>query len=737
MTKQPETTLKKRRTIIAIVSFVLLFVVLLAMEISTQNIATSSPIANYVIFYSFYNVNFILLLVLFYLVIRNLVKLYFERQRRVPGAKFRTKLIVSFFLLTIIPSVLLFLFARVLIAQTIEYWFSAPIEQSLKGAIDVSDQYKKTRLEKSEHFSSLIGKTLIRRNLLAPRNNSHLKNYLNAKLREYDLDSIFIYNDKGNEIIHIDTGKKGEPKPDKKLIAQTLTGKKYTKAESDVEDDSIFGTFTMKEGQNKTIGVVAVGYYLPKSTSQDIRSVALAFKDYRQKEIFKKPIMDNYIAMFAIVTVLVIFAAMWFGFQLAKEITVPIQQLAEGTHEVAEGNLDFHIDIKVKDRSQDEIGILVDSFNKMTHDLKIHKLELEDKNMSLENTNRELDRRRSYIETVLETVSTGVISLDAWGKITTINDAAEDMLQIRGEDYAGKHYQQAFAKTQLEPLKKVINELEETRDRSIRQEINLNISGEVFTLMTNIRELYDGNGTLMGMVMVLDNVTELVRAQRVAAWREVARMIAHEIKNPLTPIKLSAQRLKKRYFQKISGDDAVFEECVDTIIQEVDDLKGMINEFSNFARMPVFDPVDTNIENVINETISLYKTSMKDVKIDLVSSGEMPSLKLDPDQIKRVFINLVDNAIEAMGGNGEIKVALEYLKDLQTVKIEFSDNGAGIAPNIKEKMFMPYFSTKKKGTGLGLAIVNTIISEHRGYIRVKDNKPRGTTFVIELPVRVA
>jgi len=496
------------------------------------------------------------------------------------------------------------------------------------------------------------------------------------------------------------------------------------------------GWFPLKTEKNK-IGVVAVGYYLSRSLTQDIRSAALAFDDYRQKEILKKPIANSYIAMFAIVTILVIFAAMWFGFQLAKEITIPIRQLAEGTKEVSSGNLDFHMDIKVNDKSEDEIGILVDSFNKMTNDIKVKEIALQDKNRSLQKTNRELDLRRNYIETVLENIGTGVISCDRWGRITTINAAAEEMLYMKVSDFTGKLYKDVFATAKLDPLRRILLELEEMQEISVEEEVNLNIKGEVFTFMVNVSQLFDNQKSQIGLVMVLENTTELVRAQRVAAWREVARRIAHEIKNPLTPIKLSAQRLKKKYFQDGSEDSEIFRSCVDTIIQEVDDLKNMVNEFSNFARMPSFNPVDVNIKDLANETISLYKTSMRNVKINIINTESVPQLKLDPDQIKRVFINLIDNAIESMGGKGEINVQIDYLRELQTVKIEISDNGTGIPPNIKERLFMPYFSTKKRGTGLGLAIVNSIISEHRGYIRVKDNKPQGTIFVIELPVKAA
>ena len=253
--------------------------------------------------------------------------------------------------------------------------------------------------------------------------------------------------------------------------------------------------------------------------------------------------------------------------------------------------------------------------------------------------------------------------------------------------------------------------------------------------MANINMLFDSENNYIGMVIVIDNLTELIRAQRVAAWREVARRIAHEIKNPLTPIKLSAQRLRKKFLSGAKDSEEVFDQCTNTIIQEVDDLKKMVNEFSQFARMPTSNPIPCNLNEIIKEAITLYKGALKDITIEAELFEEIPQLHLDPEQMKRVFINLIENAIEAMKGHGGIFIKNMYFSDLQIVRIELSDTGIGIPVYLREKLFMPYFSTKKEGTGLGLAIVNTIISEHNGYIRVKDNEPQGTTFVIELPVK--
>jgi two-component system, NtrC family, nitrogen regulation sensor histidine kinase NtrY len=248
--------------------------------------------------------------------------------------------------------------------------------------------------------------------------------------------------------------------------------------------------------------------------------------------------------------------------------------------------------------------------------------------------------------------------------------------------------------------------------------------------------LRDERGKDIGLVAVFEDLTDIEKAQRMAAWREVARRIAHEVKNPLTPIQLSAQRLKKRYASKLGREDEqVFDECTNMIIDQVEGLRRLVNEFSSYARMPAPNLTRNSIKQIIEESLSLYKETQKDVNIVFHGSPDVPEMKVDGEQLKRSMINLMDNAMDAVDGKGEISINLSYDHDQQTVRIEVADNGKGIPPEYKQRVFEPYFSTKKHGTGLGLAIVSNIISDHSGIIRVEDVKPRGTKFVIELPVK--
>ncbi len=427
------------------------------------------------------------------------------------------------------------------------------------------------------------------------------------------------------------------------------------------------------------------------------------------------------------VTLLIIFSATWFGFYLAKGITIPIQQLAEGTEKVASGDLDFHIDIAAKD----EIGKLVNSFNKMTHDLKASKDQLE-------KTNIDLERRKEYMEIILKSIAAGVISIDKEGSISTINKSAERMLGIEGDKVLGKRYREVLEPEYREVAKEWIREINSTRKDTIEKQVTVSSRGQTLTLLVHITVLRSETGSFMGIVAIFDDLTQLVKAQRVAAWREVARRIAHEIKNPLTPIQLSAQRLRKRYADQLSVDGAVFDECTKTIMKQTGELKELVNEFSNFARMPAAKPAPNDLREIINEVLPLFKQAHKDVRFEHTCEDGIPIMNLDRDQIKRVMINLFQNAVSAIetaGNGGEVVVRTCYNDELQMVTTEVSDTGCGIPEEDKSRLFEPYFSTKKSGTGLGLAIVNTIISDHNGYIRVKDNLPKGTKFIIELPVR--
>jgi two-component system nitrogen regulation sensor histidine kinase NtrY len=427
---------------------------------------------------------------------------------------------------------------------------------------------------------------------------------------------------------------------------------------------------------------------------------------------------------------MIIFLAIWFAVYLANSLTTPIKELAEATGQVAGGNLD----IRLSEEGGDEIGMLVASFNKMTEDLRSNQLALKETNKELTRSNLELEQRRRYMEIVLRNVTAGVISVDRRGVLTTVNKSAEKLLNIDAEKVLGRHYSEILRTEQLDIIKGLLRDMVISKKDTISRQVSIPLKYGALALLVNLSLLKDENGEFMGTVVVFDDLTQLAKAQRMVAWREVARRIAHEIKNPLTPIKLSAQRLRKRYLSRFGEEEKVFDECTGMIVKSVDEIKSLVDEFSNFARMPAAQPTANNLNDIIRESLTLYQEAHRGISFSFKPDDSIPLLQLDRDQMKRVLINLLDNAVAALNGEGTVEIESIHNPELAMVTFVVADTGHGIAAEDKSRLFEPYFSTKKSGTGLGLAIVNTIISDHHGFIRVKDNIPKGTKFIIELPV---
>jgi two-component system nitrogen regulation sensor histidine kinase NtrY len=442
-------------------------------------------------------------------------------------------------------------------------------------------------------------------------------------------------------------------------------------------------------------------------------------------KVLEGPIRTVYLSILTAVSLVVILLSTWFGFFLAKGITVPLQALSEGTEAIAKGNLDY----RIEQVSNDEFGVLVNSFNKMTRDLK-------SSSEALRLSNAELERRRKYMEVVLSNVAAGVISIDREGRISTINKSAEKLLNVKSLKLIGRRYTELLDETHLEMVREMVRAMNRQGAESLSRQVMVTIRGQVLTLLVSLTVLKDEEGDYKGIVAVFEDLTHLLKAQRALAWREVARRIAHEIKNPLTPIQLSAQRLRKRFLDHLQGEDVgIFDECTATIVKQVGELKFLVDEFSNFARMPAANPTPNDLNKLVEEGLVLFHEGHKDVHFDFKPCPDLPPCNVDRDQIKRVLLNLLDNAVMAIDGeSGSVEIATGYDRPLQMARLEVADNGSGIRMEDRARIFEPYFSTKQGGTGLGLAIVSKIVADHNGYIRVRDNQPRGTRFVIELPV---
>jgi two-component system, NtrC family, nitrogen regulation sensor histidine kinase NtrY len=483
-------------------------------------------------------------------------------------------------------------------------------------------------------------------------------------------------------------------------------------------------------GERPLAGVVVVGIHVTERLEAKIRGIAQAFRQYKQLRLLKNPIKGIYILLFLLLTLIIVFSFAWFGLYLARGITGPIEQLAEGTREVAAGNLSY----KVRARADDEIGVLVESFNRMTDDISESKRRLEEAYLDLQDKHTELEERRRYIETVLEAITTGVVSFDPDNRLTTMNRAAARMFGLDGAAVVGRALEDVFASGALRDVMILVQRVRRARSGSVEQELHVRGREGRISLLASATALRGPDGGYAGAVLVFDDLTELLKAQRLAAWREVAQRIAHEIKNPLTPIQLSAQRLRRRLARDPGQDQRLVTECTETIIQEVDGLKRLVDEFSRFARMPALAPRPTDVRPLIEGVAALYRESHPALRLVTRYPESIPLIEVDPDHIKRAILNLVDNAVAAVGGTGNVEVEVRAAADGSGLQLVVSDDGPGISAEDKEKLFLPYFSTKTNGMGLGLPIVHEIVAEHGGTIRVEDNVPRGTRFVLDLPV---
>jgi len=732
----PQEILRRRRERYIIIITAVLIVTLTVLESYFSKTREQIPITNNLLVYFLLNVNILLLVLLIFLVIRNVVKLFFERKRGILGSKLRTKLVASFVGLSIVPTLLLFWVSAGFITNTIDNWFSFQLEKSLEESLEVAQTYYQRLSRDSLFFAKNISQSIQSGRLLLPARRTQLQKLLETKLEEYNLGAVEVFSSLLPEqslatASRLSVAHQLDPSSD--LLLEAFSGKEITNIQSLGTGDLIRGIALIGSpgASTKVRGIVVVSYYIPQGLVKKMGGVSNAFSDYKRLKITQSPIKANYIIFLTIVTLLIIFSAIMFGFHLAKNITGPVKDLAEGTQKVAEGNLDVHIDAI---RTDDEIGSLVESFNKMTQDLKTGKSQLEQINLSLKGTNLELEQRRKYIEIILKNVAAGVISLDKQGRVTTINKSVGEILGLDVESVLDKNYRNILPPQYLKQAEDLLQEVDLNSDVTFTKAVKLSFPGRTIDLNSYVTPLKDETGEYLGLVIVIEDVTELQRAHRVAAWREVARRIAHEIKNPLTPIQLSAQRLRRRYQDKFFDDGQIFNECTSTIISQVEILKNMVNEFNNFARMPATKPSPSDLNQIINETLPLYREAHKGIAFKFESAENMPLLLLDKDQIKRALINILDNAVTALNKKGEVIIRTFNDATLGLSGLEIADNGPGILPEEKSRLFEPYFSTKKLGTGLGLSIVNSIISDHNGYIRVTDNCPKGTIFRIELPV---
>lgn len=722
---------KRERVLIIIITLV---VALLGLALNRRIfLATDFSVSNQVLIFIMININLLLLLLLIFLVFRNLVKLLYDRKQKVMGAKLRTRLVIAFITLTLLPTIVLFVFSINFITGSIEFWFNVPVEQALKNSLEIGQKIYQRTEQNNRFFLERIAYQIEKKKMLSLDKEAALKRYTQIVQREFNLNAIEVYDAK-TQLLNYAVSSQLESQPFNRLSADDLykpPGENgvhtvVTRISSG-EMIRTIGSVPYGVAPNEAKGFIAVSSYLPSDFAERMSSIGRGFEEYQQVKLLKQPIQSFYYITLTVVALLVVFCAVWMGFYLAKTITIPIMRLADGTRRVADGDLSFAIDV----RSDDEIGSLVSAFNKMTADLRIGREQLELSAQMLRKQNIEIEERRRYMEIVLKNVSAGVVTIDADGVITTFNTSAERMLNLNAADILNKNYKNLLDGPHLAMVGEIQESLKSVHEETVEIPLRLSIDGRPRSFLAYINSLKDDTGHNVGMVMVIDDLTELERAQRMTAWREVARRIAHEVKNPLTPISLSAQRLKRKYSQKVN--EPVFDECTQMIISHVELIRNLVNEFSAFARFPTASPKPCDLPPIIEETVALYREGHAGIDFNITVGDDIPSMNLDYQQIKQAMINLVDNAVSAIRSRGKIDIDVSFDPILKMVRIEVADDGVGISNEDKIRLFEPNFSTKKAGMGLGLTIVNSIITDHNGMISVQSNHPRGAKFVIELP----
>jgi two-component system nitrogen regulation sensor histidine kinase NtrY len=666
----------------------------------------------------------LLALILFFVLGRNLIKLYLERRRKVPGAHFKTKLVGFFIALVFIPTLLLFFFTSDLIDRNIEQWFRMDLAKLIEDTRGVAEEYYTAASETTLHYAQQLAREVRRLNLAAPDHRPQLQEFIKAKLAEYRLDEIGFHVNGEDQFSYLNPQLPLQDYQD--LPSDFIRRARLGETPSDFKPMGT-GDFVRRGVSFDAPGLgevlITAGKYLTQATAQKITSILAMSDRYRMRKTQQILGKTLYKMTLIFVTLIIVFVATWIGFHIAKGITDPIEKLAHATKEVSRGNLD----VRIEDPASDEIGSLIESFNQMTTDLKSGRDAVAQKTA-------EAASRQRYIETVLNTIATGVVALDAQGVFTTVNPAAREMLSFADREVAGKPFREVLSHPRYRELDQAIEAAFKSRARVADREIPLSLDGRTVTLALTITPLRQAGREFSGLIVALDDLTQLIQAQKMAAWKEVAQRVAHEIKNPLTPIQLNAERIARNFRRGEAGGAEVIEEGARVILQEAQTIKSLVDEFSEFARLPKINPQPASIHDIIRQVAAMFRGIFSDVRFDLVLAEDVPpAVLLDAEQIKRAFINIIDNAIDAMNKKGIITIRTSHDPAQRTVRVEVADTGPGLPVEDKEKLFLPHFSTKKKGTGLGLAIVRQIVKEHNGAVSVQDNKPAGAKFTIELP----
>jgi PAS domain S-box-containing protein len=712
------------------------------------------------------SLNVILLVSCSLVLLRHLLKLYFERRTQQLGSKFRTKLVFAFLGLSFIPVIFMSCFAYLLLNRAVDKWFSRPIDQVVDNAERLVRQVRSDSVSNAIQGAKYLADHPAVKSLLAAPSKADVSELAGIS-SDFDISMVLFLDQFNKPLFLYKEGKLypanhpdfrriaskngltrwegGKVQLAKALVDQVLGGGKDATLTALDEDarDIIFAGNVVSSSDSAVLAKIVVAYRIPGDMLKLANEFSQSSENYLSwaSRNERLAIRWNYVLWLGLITLLILFFAVWVGLYLSKKITIPIRALAEAANEVSRGNL-LH---RVNCPADDELGILVSSFNRMTTQLSESSKELEQTNRNLQSSNQALEEKRRYTEAILEHIPTGVISVTPDYHVNALNKAAESMFGYCSHP-GGFGIEDLFQPEDVGEIRSLLDKA--SRVGVAAKDLYLRLSDKKVYCAVTISSLKASDAPSQGFVMVLEDLTEVLKAQKANAWREVARRMAHEIKNPLTPIQLSAERILKNHvrmkqnsFLSIRALDGEYErmlsESVQTITQEVTTLKSMVDEFSRFARLPAASLISCNLNSIIENALSSYNGRFQDIRVTKGLSPSLPEIKLDPEQFRRVLVNLIDNALEAMDLSPvkELSIFSSFYPQKETVQVVVRDTGQGIASADKEKLFLPYFSTRKHGTGLGLAIVSRIVADHKGFIHVEDNIPTGASFVIEIPTR--
>ncbi len=727
---RPTKTYRKQVLILLAISVFLLLAILVSQTAFDATILHPETNQLTVVFYALSVLISLLFAALFFVLARNLLKLFAERRLGVLGSKFRTRMVAGALLLSSLPVMVMYWFAYGLMNRSIDKWFSTPVEEvrtETQAMASVLANYAGQNA-RAEAFA-IAASPEMQRAFAGHSFSGVVNEFQHHELTLQGGFALAVQDDNAEASFNAPA-----PWPVLKSRLPLTDAAAGRPAQFSWQQTA----YTLGSAPVEGGGVVLVAIPLPGEFSQTVRQAEASRQRYVQLSAERRRVRQTYMGLLLLLTMIVLFVTTWLALFLAKIVTRPLSALAEATEEISRGRLDYRVDVN----SADEIGDVVRSFNRMAADLEASRRQIEASSRDLSAANAELDQRSRQTETILESIPTGVLSLDATRHVTHANQVLLRMFHPEGPLDGAKRIVHGAALADLFPAE-VVEDLEPLLRRADRMgmttsQMEIALPRGSLTVAVTVAALrHEGEGS--GYVVVFEDLSDLLRAQKQAAWREVARRVAHEIKNPLTPIALSAERIQRHLDRATPVDPAsagIVRSCAETIAGAVETVRRLVDEFSALARFPVAKPQPADLNGIIENALAMFNGRLNGIHLQKSLAPDLPRVMADSEAIKRAVANLVDNAAEAMQQSlvREIDISTALVASRDAVEIIVADTGHGVTRELKEKLFLPYFSTKKRGTGLGLAIVSRIVEDHHGSIRVEENYPVGTRFIVELPV---